>query len=314
MTKIVSLDDVKATREQLGTPGHEIWRTFFLGPPAGTRDPQAFLVEYAPGRVLQTHFHDADEFQIVVSGSGRFGHHAIGPHAVHFARAYTPYGPIVAGADGLAFLTLRAERDSSGPQKLPEKREALLAVGDRQPWQASDYASFEGSDGLASITPLRRLSDGHGLAAMATNVPAGVAMRLPDARGSGGQYVVLLKGSVAIDSRKVSTPAVAFLAAGEQGLKVMGGAGGAQLLVLNFPQTLPVVESATRSAASDDGERWRCGLCGFVYDEATGQPEAGVAPGTRWRDVPGNWHCSDCDAAKAEFFREGATEASGRSA
>jgi rubredoxin len=47
--------------------------------------------------------------------------------------------------------------------------------------------------------------------------------------------------------------------------------------------------------------RWECVLCGFVYDEALGLPEDGIAPGTRWEDVPEDWICPDCAATKADF-------------
>lgn len=46
---------------------------------------------------------------------------------------------------------------------------------------------------------------------------------------------------------------------------------------------------------------WLCVICGFVYDEALGLPEDGIAPGTRWADVPEDWGCPECGAAKAEF-------------
>jgi rubredoxin len=44
-----------------------------------------------------------------------------------------------------------------------------------------------------------------------------------------------------------------------------------------------------------------CIVCGFVYDEAAGRPEDGIAPGTVWADVPGSWACPDCGVAKADF-------------
>ncbi len=47
--------------------------------------------------------------------------------------------------------------------------------------------------------------------------------------------------------------------------------------------------------------RWLCQLCGFVYDEAAGLPEEGIAPGTRWADVPDSWGCPDCGGFKEEF-------------
>ena len=32
-----------------------------------------------------------------------------------------------------------------------------------------------------------------------------------------------------------------------------------------------------------------CSVCGFVYDEANGMPEAGISPGTMWGDLPDDW-------------------------
>jgi rubredoxin len=46
---------------------------------------------------------------------------------------------------------------------------------------------------------------------------------------------------------------------------------------------------------------FRCIQCGFEYDEALGWPEDGIAPGTRWDDIPEDWSCPDCGAAKSDF-------------
>lgn len=46
---------------------------------------------------------------------------------------------------------------------------------------------------------------------------------------------------------------------------------------------------------------YMCVICGFVYDEAKGDPDSGIAPGTRWDDIPVGWTCPDCGAAKEEF-------------
>ena len=46
---------------------------------------------------------------------------------------------------------------------------------------------------------------------------------------------------------------------------------------------------------------YQCIVCGFVYDEAAGDPEHGIAAGTRWEDVPDTWACPDCGVAKADF-------------
>ena len=46
---------------------------------------------------------------------------------------------------------------------------------------------------------------------------------------------------------------------------------------------------------------WMCVVCGFIYDEAAGLPEEGIAPGTRWEDVPDTWTCPDCGVTKDDF-------------
>ena len=47
--------------------------------------------------------------------------------------------------------------------------------------------------------------------------------------------------------------------------------------------------------------KYVCSICGYIYDEATGIPEAGIAPGTKWEDLPDDWVCPICGATKAEF-------------
>lgn len=47
--------------------------------------------------------------------------------------------------------------------------------------------------------------------------------------------------------------------------------------------------------------KWLCIVCGWIYDEAKGWPEDGIAPGTKWEDVPEDWLCPDCQVGKADF-------------
>jgi rubredoxin len=46
---------------------------------------------------------------------------------------------------------------------------------------------------------------------------------------------------------------------------------------------------------------WQCIICGFIYDEAKGLPEEGIAAGTPWESVPEAWQCPDCGAGKTDF-------------
>jgi rubredoxin len=55
------------------------------------------------------------------------------------------------------------------------------------------------------------------------------------------------------------------------------------------------------AASADDFKQWVCVICGWIYDEAAGVPEEGIAPGTRWADVPADWRCPLCDVGKEDF-------------
>jgi rubredoxin-NAD+ reductase len=54
-----------------------------------------------------------------------------------------------------------------------------------------------------------------------------------------------------------------------------------------------------RSAAAL--RRWLCEACGLIYDEAVGDADSGIAPGTRFEDIPDDWRCPICGVGKADF-------------
>lgn len=48
-------------------------------------------------------------------------------------------------------------------------------------------------------------------------------------------------------------------------------------------------------------KKYRCAYCAHVYDEAIGDPDSGIAPGTRYEDIPDDWCCPECGATKADY-------------
>jgi len=47
--------------------------------------------------------------------------------------------------------------------------------------------------------------------------------------------------------------------------------------------------------------KWRCMVCGYIYDEEQGAPESEVAPGTLFKKLPDDWTCPVCGASKELF-------------
>lgn len=51
-------------------------------------------------------------------------------------------------------------------------------------------------------------------------------------------------------------------------------------------------------------KKYVCSICGYIYDEAKGAPEAGIKPGTKWEDIPDDFVCPVCGAPKSAFTPE----------
>jgi len=47
--------------------------------------------------------------------------------------------------------------------------------------------------------------------------------------------------------------------------------------------------------------RYVCTVCGYVYDPAIGDPDNGVAAGTKFENLPDDWVCPVCGAPKEDF-------------
>lgn len=77
------------------------------------------------------------------------------------------------------------------------------------------------------------------------------------------------------------------------------------------------IPAAVTAAASTDATDYKknnkrgnkdmkyvCNVCGWVYDEEEGYPEGGIAPGTKWEDLPADFECPLCGVGKDEFSEE----------
>lgn len=70
------------------------------------------------------------------------------------------------------------------------------------------------------------------------------------------------------------------------------------------PGSTQEVSCPTPTQGETTMQKYVCNICGYVYDPAEGDPDNGVNPGTKWEDVPGDWSCPICGAAKENFSPE----------
>ena len=240
MVLMASSAEARRSRRQHVLPnGTTYWRSAFIHnpPQLAAPSPNAFLVEQAPDSVILPHFHQANQFQVVVAGGGRLGKHAVGRITAHYANAYTPYGPIHAGAEGLHYFTLRDDFDP-GARFMPGARADLKPVRRRHalgepltPMTEDALAATAGIEQIAVLDP-----EPDGLGAWNYRVPPGTSTRGPDPHQGGGQYHVVVAGALRYGDVLLPPLSCLFISGAEAPLALSAGPRGLELLVLQFPR------------------------------------------------------------------------------
>jgi len=226
----------------------------YIGNP-GTIDnkPQAFLVErpYA-NAVIKPHFHDIDQFQVVVRGGGRIGKKEVRPITFQYADAYTPYGPIVARDNGISFFTLRTVA-SGGHFSMPGSRHLMPCRAGRNIAGVFDLDAPQPKAGaverVALMTPQE---DGVNAIGIRLGANAAVDGLLSDA---GGQYYLVCSGSLIQDSKALTAESMIRVEPGEAAPTLRAGAAGAQVLFMQFarPSDRPGSDPKKAAERNPDG-------------------------------------------------------------
>jgi len=210
--------------------------------------PQAFLVEQNPNWVTPTHFHLEHQFQVIVGGSGSLGRTPVEPFAVHYAAPETGYGPITAGPDGIAYLTLRAEGDT-GAWYLhkPGVRERMRAGLKREQQHGAPSEAVRATpltDLKSPVSEALIAPRADGLGAWLLRLPPNQSSQVLASAPHGGRHYVVTAGLVHLGDRSLDALSVAFADPGEN-CELTAGPSGADLLVLQFP--LQARQQETRS-------------------------------------------------------------------
>ncbi len=69
------------------------------------------------------------------------------------------------------------------------------------------------------------------------------------------------------------------------------------------PKNAPtyIKEETGKEKSSGSGQKFECAVCGYVYDPAEGDEAQGIPPGTPFEELPDDWVCPICAAAKSDF-------------
>lgn len=199
--------------------------------------PQGFLVHQPPNAITPAHFHEPNQFQIFVGGGGRLGAFPANPLTIQYANGHTPYGPIVAGPEGVEYFTLR-QRWDPGAKYMPASRD-LLRKGNQRARIKGGFPAMT-AEARAGLTETNIevvfAPEADGLAGWLYRLGANASVALPQPSDAGGQYLIVTEGSLQHDGASLTPRSTIYLTSEEAGITATAGAEGLDLLVLQFPR------------------------------------------------------------------------------
>jgi hypothetical protein len=199
--------------------------------------PTVALIEQPPNSVLVPHFHRQNQFQLFVDGSGSIGASPLSPLSIHYAGAYTGYGPLVAGPEGIKYFTMRSVCET-GLVPISEAREKMLR-GPKRHAQCGPIHVASDVD-LGALTEIQTavvipLAD-DGLGAEVIHVPGSGTLLPQRLAASAGFFLVVLAGALNSADAQLGFLESLFVSADEIMPAFAAGKVGLQVLVLHLPR------------------------------------------------------------------------------
>ena len=247
MTLIADAEAVRVNRRRgTAADGSTFWHTLYLGTTRynmapGTPDPDtnalcpmAFLVEQDPAMTVHSHYHQQDQFQLVVGGHAMMGTHEVRPVTVHFSGAYTAYGPIQTEAEeGVWYFTLRNGFDPGARFMMrPENRSHLRTVPGRR------HREIVAGPLPPPTTPAEAVlgPEPDGTAAWRYRIAPGEPVIGPDPATGRGQYWVVTGGSLLHAGQTLPRLSCVFVYPDEPAFQAAAGPDGVEVIALQFPR------------------------------------------------------------------------------
>lgn len=230
MMQLGSVGDGQQGRIEAMLPTGLAWSSDMLRDKDRDLTPHAFLVHQDPRVVLDRHYHDTAEFQVVVGGDGRLGTHEVMPFSIHYASSQAVYGPLVAGEAGLDYVTCRAVYQR-GLFKFPEERKRMAGGRRSQHMGHVVRTDPHGLAAPAAAVVIDPTDDG--LAAWSLRIPPGTEASAPATAWGLGRFLLLIGGSATVDGALLADLCVGWI--GNREVAIAAGQDGAELIVLQLP-------------------------------------------------------------------------------
>lgn len=208
-------------------------KTMILGPgPDGELGPNAFLVEQGPGLSIRTHFHLNSQWQVFVGGAGLLGRKPVTPFVVQYVAPHTGYGPIIAGPDGLQYMTLRPS-PQSGARYLPDARAQFDLKAPKL--QVASASLLPGGNSSMHTVVDMMTPQADGLAAWMIHIPATHSVAPPTHPGGLARYYLVVGGSMIASDQTLGLLSLVWVSGSDMAMPLKAGENGLDVIAMQFP-------------------------------------------------------------------------------
>jgi hypothetical protein len=201
---------------------------------------QAFRIDMSANMELDSHFHIVDQFQVFIGGSGCIGRDRTDMITVHYADHHTGYGPLIADANGMSYLTLRPKTDA-GLVKLstPNVREQLRPTKRRHRVSSQIIPAIppvlQAREELSMETVVEAKPGDDGMTVTVVRMGPDMQVPAPATDGTGGYYVIVMNGSLVHEGLTYEPWSLMWVAHTESAPLLTAGAQGLEALITVFP-------------------------------------------------------------------------------
>lgn len=211
-----------------------------------------YSVDQFPNSHLPSHFHTQNQFQFFVRGTGTLGRspHRLQPYTIQYAGAYTGYGPIVSGDQGMQYITMR-DRYDLRTMFIPRDR-ALLKPGPKTSWMSKNIvpASKEVLFNLRSVEQLYFTNnDVKGMAVERIRIPRHSFHLLKAVDHASSMFAFVLQGSIIWTNRTLEYLDVLFARVNMLPVEIRTNDHPAELIVFFIPANDPIYEENSHAQA-----------------------------------------------------------------
>lgn len=238
----VALQDRHADKSHAGDVR---WYTWFLGKrfPKQVEDyPHCHLTEMDANQTILPHYHQVNQFLVMIGGSVTICDEPLPLVGLHYSDHHTPFGPMSSGPYGLGIWALMPKSDPGGiyshqpdykDRLKPSKRRSVL-VGSIA---LSTESVLQNRSAVAMDGLLPKDTDiSDGLGAFMLRMGSKMKTTGPDPKLTGGQYYMVLNGSMNYNGASYPAWSNVFLDSAETPFEVCAGSRGLEALVMNFPR------------------------------------------------------------------------------